>query len=135
MSGRIQAEKKVILFDGVCGLCNKSVDFLIRRDTGKRFLFSPLQGKFAREHVREDTEKLDTHVYWENGTVFRRSSAVLRILTQLGGGWFLLFPLLLIPPFLRDLVYRFVARIRYRIAPKQEACRIPTPEEKDRFLD
>ena len=135
MSGKIEAEKKVILFDGVCGLCNKSVDFLIGRDTGKLFLFSPLQGKFAREHVPEDTENLDTLVYWENGTIFRRSSAVLRILTQLGGGWFLLFPLLLIPPFLRDPFYRFVARIRYRIASRQETCRIPTPEEKDRFLD
>lgn len=135
MSRKIEAEKKVILFDGVCGLCNKSVDFLIGRDTGKLFLFSPLQGKFAREHVPEDTENLDTLVYWENGTIFRRSSAVLRILTQLGGGWFLLFPLLLIPPFIRDLFYRFVARIRYRIASKQETCRIPTLEEKDRFLD
>jgi predicted DCC family thiol-disulfide oxidoreductase YuxK len=60
---------------------------------------------------------------------------VLRILTQLGGAWVLLVPFLLIPPFLRDLVYRFVTRIRYRIASKQEACRIPTPEEKDRFLE
>jgi predicted DCC family thiol-disulfide oxidoreductase YuxK len=135
MSGKIEAEKKVILFDGVCGLCNKSVDFLIHRDTGKRFLFSPLQGKFAREQVPEDTENLDTIVYWENGTVFRRSSAVLRILTQLGGTWVLLLPFLLIPPFLRDLVYRFVACIRYRVASKQETCRIPTPEEKDRFLE
>jgi predicted DCC family thiol-disulfide oxidoreductase YuxK len=135
MSGKIEAEKKVILFDGVCGLCNKSVDFLIGRDKGKQFLFSPLQGKFAREYVPEDTENLDTIVYWENGTVFRRSSAVLRILTQLGGAWVLLFPFLLIPPFLRDLFYRFVAGIRYRVTSKLETCRIPSPEEKDRFLE
>ena len=135
MSGKIEVEKKVILFDGVCGLCNKSVDFLIVRDKGKQFSFSPLQGKFAREYVPEDTENLDTIVYWENGRVFRRSSAVLHILTQLGGAWVLLFPFLLIPPTLRDLFYRFVARIRYRVASRQETCRIPTPEEEDRFLD
>lgn len=135
MTGKIEAEKKVILFDGICGLCNKSVDFLIGRDKEKQFLFSPLQGKFARKYVPEDTENLDTIVYWQNGTVFRRSSAVLRILTQLGGAWVLLFPFLLIPPFLRDLVYRFVARIRYRVTSKMETCRIPSPEEKDRFLE
>ena len=135
MNGKIEAEKKVILFDGVCGLCNKSVDFLISRDKGKQFLFSPLQGKFTHECVPEDTENLDTIVYWENGTVFRRSSAVLRILTQLGGAWVLLFPFLLIPPFLRDLVYRFVARIRYQVTSRHDTCRIPTPAEEDRFLD
>ena len=126
---------KVILFDGRCGLCNSSVDFLIKHDSRKLFLFSPLQGKFAQERVPDAAINLDSIVYWEAGTVYHRSSAIIRVLIQLGGLWVTLYPLLFTPPFLRDFFYGIVAGNRYRVFGKQKVCRIPTPEEKDRFLE
>ena len=127
--------QQVVLFDGVCGMCNASVDFILSRDRGKKFLFSPLQGKFANSQVPEECMDLNTIIYFRNGMILRRSSAVLRILVDLGGLWVVVWPLLLIPAFLRDLFYRMIANSRHVISKKRAACRLPSPEEKERFLD
>lgn len=126
---------KVVLFDGVCGMCNASVDFILRQDRYEKFLFSPLQGEFAKIQVPQECEDLNTIIYWRNGNVLRRSSAVLRILVDLGGVWVIVWPLLLIPSFLRDLAYRVIANNRHLISKKRIVCRLPSPEEKERFLD
>ena len=127
--------QKVVLFDGVCGMCNASVDFILSRDREKKFLFSPLQGKFANAQVPEECIDLNTIIYLKDGMILRRSSAVLRILVDLGGPWVVVWPFLLIPAFLRDLVYRMIANNRHLISKKRAICRLPSPEEKERFLD
>ena len=127
--------QQIVLFDGVCGMCNASVDFILSRDRDKKFLFSPLQGKFANEQFPRECKDLKTIIYFKNGMILRRSSAVLRILIDLGGLWVVVWPLLLIPAFLRDFFYRIIANSRHLISKKRAVCRLPSPEEKERFLD
>ena len=129
-------EKSIIFFDGVCGLCNRFVDSLLKRDTQAVFVFAPLQGETARKRLsKNDTETLGSIVLWEQGRTFRRSTAVVRVLWKLGGVWaWLGWGLWIIPKPLRDLTYKLVALSRYRLFGKKETCRLPTPEERSRFL-
>ena len=133
--GQKEDRQQVVLFDGVCGMCNASVDFILNRDRDKKFLFSALQGKFANEKFPQECKDLNTIIYFRNGKILRRSSAVLQILVDLGWPWVVVWPLLLIPAFLRDLFYRIIANSRHLISKKRATCRLPSPEEKDRFLD
>lgn len=130
-------DRPILFFDGVCGLCNGVVDFSIRHDRRGTLLFAPLQGRTASAVLPEsDTERLDTVVLIEGDRVSRRSSAVVRLLTNLGGMWkpaaWLLW---MIPKPIRDLGYRCVAKLRYRLFGMKESCRLPTPEERTRFLE
>lgn len=127
----------ILFFDGVCGLCNRVVDFVLRHDRGGAVRFAPLQGSTAQQRLPiDDLERLDTVVFIEGDRITRRSTAVVRLLSHLGGGWTLLAWLLwLIPWPLRDIGYRTVSRLRYRLFGKKETCRLPTPEERARFLD
>jgi predicted DCC family thiol-disulfide oxidoreductase YuxK len=126
----------VIFFDGVCGICNRFIDFVIARDRAVLFRFAPLQGETARERLPEaDLRDLNTMVLWEEQGVFRKSTAAARILIRLGGVWRVMGTALrLVPRPLRDAGYSLVARHRYRIFGKKETCRIPTPAERARFL-
>jgi predicted DCC family thiol-disulfide oxidoreductase YuxK len=133
--GQKEDRQQVVLFDGVCGMCNASVDFILNRDRDKKFLFSALQGEFANEQFPQECKDLNTIIYFRNGKILRRSSAVLQILVDLGWPWVVVWPLLLIPAFLRDLFYRIIANSRHLISKKRATCRLPSPEEKDRFLD
>lgn len=126
----------VVFFDGVCGLCNWSVDFLLRRDTRRRLWFAPLQGETAaaRLGTRPDQD-YSTIVLLDAGQRWERSDAVARILQHIGGIWGLAGWLLhVIPRPLRNLGYRIVASNRYSLFGKKSACRMPTPEERSRFL-
>lgn len=126
----------IVFFDGVCGLCNKSVDFIMSRDPDGIFRFSPLQGETARAMLSpEDVANLSTFVLFNDGRFYKRSSAVMRVLWTLGGWWRVPAVLLaIIPPPVRDLGYRAVVANRYRMFGKKETCRMPTPEERARFL-
>jgi predicted DCC family thiol-disulfide oxidoreductase YuxK len=127
----------IVFFDGVCSLCNASVDFLIRHDPRGRLQFASLQGETAARLLPDDTRReLKTLVLLtEDGRRFVRSAAAVRILSRLGGGWKLLAGLLwLVPLPLRDLGYRLVASSRYRLFGKRETCRVPGEEERDRLL-
>lgn len=126
----------LLFFDGVCGLCNRTVDFILKRDDRGEFSFSPLQGKTAEDFLSPgDIADANTLVLKTPRGIYRRSSAVVRILWLLGGVWKLLGTLLWIVPLpLRNLGYRIVAATRYRIFGKKSECRIPTPEERARFL-
>lgn len=128
-------EEKVILFDGICGLCNAWVDFVLRRDRANTFKFATLQGAFAQSRVPLAAESLDSVVLISGDRTFYKSSAALRILAGLGGLWTLVSALLVIPPFLRNAIYDLIAANRYRLFGKRETCRVPTKEEKDSFLD
>ncbi len=128
--------RPIVFFDGVCGLCNRTVDFVLRRDRRRTFRFAPLQGEAARRRLDpRDIASLDTIVLIDEAGTHRRSSAVVRILLQLQGIWRLGGCLLwLIPRPVRDLGYRLIAARRYRWFGKRDTCRLPTPEERDRFL-
>jgi predicted DCC family thiol-disulfide oxidoreductase YuxK len=131
-----QSGTRIVFFDGVCGLCNSSVDWLLRHDKNQRFLYSPLQGQAASEKLTaEQLADLDTIVYFRNGKSLFRSDAALYIVKDLGGIWSLLFGFIIVPRFLRDGIYKWVSRNRYKWFGKKEACRIPSKAERARFLD
>ena len=131
----------VVLFDGVCNLCNAAVQWLVERDPAGRFRYASLQSDAARAllsaHLGEDgIEALpDAMVLVDEAGVHTRSTAALRIAAKLGLPWKALAVLLVVPRFVRDGVYRFVARNRYRWFGHREACMVPTPELARRFLD
>lgn len=130
-------QEQFILFDGVCNLCNSSVNFVIDRDTKNQFKFASLQSEFGQEQVQrlgEDPGQLNSIVLIEGDRFYRKSTAALRIARRLSGGWPLLFAFVIIPPFLRDMAYDFIAKNRYRWFGKEDTCRIPTPELSHRFL-
>ena len=130
------AAHPVVLFDGVCNLCNASVTFIIDRDPEALFRFAPLQSDVGRALVAEcEVEGEDSIVLVEDGRCHVRSDAALRIARRLDGLWPLLGVLLIVPRPLRDAVYRLIARNRYRWFGKQDACRLPTPDLRARFLE
>ncbi len=127
----------VILFDGVCNLCNGSVNFVIERDPGGIFRFAPLQSDVARDLLSRAglaAEELDSIVLIEGDEAWIESTAALRIASRLSGLWPLLAVFRIVPRFLRDAVYQWVARNRYRWFGRKEACMVPTPELRERFL-
>jgi len=132
-----QLTHSIILFDGVCNLCNGAVNFVIKRDPGNVFKFTPLQEKqgvlLLKTHA-VDTQKLDSIVLIENEKVYVKSSAALRIARKLSGLWPLFFVLLIIPSFIRDGVYDFIAKNRYKWFGKKEQCMIPTQGLREKFL-
>lgn len=130
-------EKPVLLFDGVCNLCNGVVQFVINHDTRGQFRFASLQSEAGQALLRKhrlSTTNFDTFILLEEGKIFTRSSAALRIARKLNGFWPLLYMFMVIPKFIRDFFYNLVSRNRYRWFGQQEACMLPTPELKSRFL-
>lgn len=127
----------IVFFDGVCHLCNGFVDFAIARDRHRRLRFAPLQGETAKRLLPDtDRARLESVVLSHDGRLFRESAAVLEIFRLLGGGLGLLGALgKIVPAFLRDPLYRFVARRRRKWFGERDACRLPTPEERGRLLD
>jgi predicted DCC family thiol-disulfide oxidoreductase YuxK len=134
----------IILYDGVCGLCNALVQFLIKRDTRGALRFASLQSDFAAKVLGRhgiDPADLDTFHLVENyeqagERVLSRGDAVLRAWKELGGSWKTLAAIArFIPRALRDLLYRFIARYRYRMFGKYDTCMLPEPGQRSRFLD
>lgn len=135
----MQEQYPVIFFDGICGLCNRFVDFLLMLDKNELYRFSPLQSEYAakalpKEILARGEGEFKSIVLFVNGKIYQRSDAVLRILSCLGGFWRLTCLLRIFPSFLRDAIYSLVAVNRYNWFGKKESCRIPTPAERKRFL-
>ncbi|WP_298868105.1 DCC1-like thiol-disulfide oxidoreductase family protein [uncultured Gimesia sp.] len=130
--------KPILFFDGVCGLCNSSVDFAIARDKNSRLLYTPLQGETAKQLLSEDQiHNIATVIFrTEDGKhLYRRSAAIVRLLWLLGFPWNICgWTLWIIPLPIRDLGYRIIAGLRYRLFEKHATCRMPTLEERARFL-
>lgn len=124
----------VLFFDGVCNLCNSSIDFVVRHDKKRRYRFAPLQGATAAHAIPTQVDAMDSFVLAENGRIYLRSTAALKVLSGLGGIWSLAKALLWIPAPLRDAVYRLIAKNRYRWFGQKDTCRLPTPEERALFL-
>ena len=135
---RILAQgKSILLFDGVCNLCNSTVQFILKRDHKAQIVFAALQSKEGIEiqkHFGLAPQKLDTLVFVQNEKVLLRSSAALSIFSKLGGFWKLSNIFWIIPSFIRDAIYDFIANHRYRWFGKEETCLLPRPEWKERFL-
>ncbi|MBX2991461.1 MAG: thiol-disulfide oxidoreductase DCC family protein [Bacteroidetes bacterium] len=130
--------KNIILFDGVCNLCVGSVQFVLKRDTRNLFLFASMQSRSGQEMLRHfnlSADVFNSFLLIESGRVYHRSTAALRVVKNLGGAWPLLFCLFPVPRVVRDGVYDWIARNRYRWFGRKDECWLPTPELKNRFLD
>ena len=129
--------ERIVLYDGVCGMCDRVVQWLLDRDPQGKLTFAALQGETAaalrREHPSIPAE-IDTVVFVEGGRVHLRSRAVFALLAVIGGFWTPVSWFGVLPQWLTDLGYRPVAALRYRIFGKLDACRLPRPEERARFL-
>ncbi len=129
--------EQIVLFDGVCNFCNASINFVIDHDPKYLFKFAALQSDFAKEKLSKaglKTEDFDSVVLIEGDKVYTRSTAALRISKKLSGAWPLLYGFIIVPPFIRNAVYDLIARNRYRWFGKSENCRLPSPEERARFI-
>jgi len=136
MTTKTQLQKPIIFFDGVCGMCNAFVNLVLRIDRKQTFMFAPLQGSAARDLLPSlaDDAREWSMVYVDEAGIHDQSDAFLEIYRRLGGIWWLLSWLRLVPRFIRNPVYRVIARNRFRWFGKSESCRIPTPGERARFL-
>ena len=128
--------QKIVFFDGVCSLCNFAVDFITQRNPQRTLKIASLQGETAQKMLDEELRSvLSSLVYFENGKIYTHSDAALRICKDLSFPWNLFPILLLVPRFLRDFVYKLIARNRYKMFGKRDTCRLPTKEEASYFLD
>ncbi|MCG8340939.1 MAG: thiol-disulfide oxidoreductase DCC family protein [Cytophagales bacterium] len=129
--------KNIILFDGVCNLCNGAVQFIIKRDPKGIFQFAPLQAEIAQKMLRQRNttpSKYDSMLLIQDDKVYTKSTAALKIAQQLIGIWRLLYVFIIVPRSLRDIVYDFIAANRYRFFGRSNQCMIPSKAIKARFI-
>jgi len=130
-------KKSIILFDGMCNFCNASVNKIIKYDKKNVFKFAAIQSDAGKKLLTElsiDILKIDSILLIENNTLFTKSTAVLKIAKQLSGLYKLCYAFIIIPTFMRDVVYDLIARNRYKWFGKKESCMIPTKEVSGKFL-
>ncbi len=126
----------IILFDGVCNFCNSTINYIIDHDGGKHH-FASLQSEFGQKLLRENKRSVsnfDSVMLWEDGLLYEKSEAALRIARQVKG-WKWLWHFRFLPLFLRNGIYNLIARNRYSWFGKRESCRLPSPEERARFVE
>jgi predicted DCC family thiol-disulfide oxidoreductase YuxK len=131
----MSSEKPTIFFDGVCHLCNSFVDAVIQRDPAGQFVFAPIQGETAEKMLTpEERSRIETVILIAGGIKYHRSEAVLRVLVGLGGRYKFFLLGFIIPTFLRDKIYAWVARHRYAWFGQRDFCRLPEAHERQRLL-
>jgi predicted DCC family thiol-disulfide oxidoreductase YuxK len=127
----------ILLFDGVCNLCNRVIQFTIRRDPERKFKFASLQSDTGQQMLKKlglSINDFESFVLIKGDKYFLRSTAALMVLRELGGFWRLFYFLMIIPRPVRDFIYNLVAKSRYRIFGRRATCMVPTPDLEDRFL-
>ena len=127
----------VVLFDGVCNFCNATINFVIEHDRASYFKFAPLQSEIGERLMAEhgiDRVETDSVILVEDGKAYTHSDAALRIARRLDGIWSWVYTFRIVPRFIRDAAYRLFAKNRYRLFGRQDACMMPTPEVRARFL-
>lgn len=127
----------IVLFDGVCNFCNGSVNFIIERDKENYFKFAPLQSETGQRLLDEhgiNKAETDSVILIDNEHVYTHSTAALNIAQKLDGAWSLFYAFIIIPKPVRDFFYKLFAKYRYKLFGKQDACMMPTPEIRQRFL-
>ncbi len=129
--------KTILFFDGNCGLCNRSVKFVLRKEKNSELIFSPLQSEFAKKTLQPFNleNNMDSMVLLENGKIYLRSSAALRVTKFLKGLWPLMMSFIVVPPFVRNSVYNYVAKNRITWFGNADYCEMMTPELRKRFLE
>ncbi|MCX7878698.1 MAG: thiol-disulfide oxidoreductase DCC family protein [Ignavibacteria bacterium] len=128
---------KIILFDGVCNFCNGFVNFIIDRDKKDIFRFAALQSDFGtglQKKLGFDTDELKTIILVDGGKFYLKSSAALRIAKNLPFPWNLSYIFIIVPPFIRNFLYDVISKNRYKWFGKRETCRLPSTEEKRKFI-
>lgn len=128
----------VVLFDGVCNLCNGSVVFIIKRDAKSKLRFASLQSEYGVEQMKKfnlPPSALNSVLLIKGDRLFQKSNAALEIVSMLDGIWPMLYVFKILPRFLRDFIYDWIALNRYRWFGKKEACMIPTPDMRARFIN
>jgi predicted DCC family thiol-disulfide oxidoreductase YuxK len=131
-------KQRIVLFDGICNLCNGAINFIIDHDPKGKFKFAALQSDFGQQKLAElgyDQKDLDSLVLLEDEQVYKKSTAALKIANELNGLYPMLYLLIILPPFIRDAVYDLIARNRYKWFGKRDTCRMPTPELRSRFVE
>lgn len=126
----------VILFDGVCNLCNGSVQFVIKHDPKRQFRFASIQGDYGQQVLKQfhlPPDSLNSFILLKDNQIYTHSTGALKVAKQLSGAWPLLYVFIIIPPFIRNAVYQFIANNRYKWFGKKESCAIPSPELKSLF--
>jgi predicted DCC family thiol-disulfide oxidoreductase YuxK len=129
--------KSIVLFDGICNFCNSSVNFIIKHDNKNRFMFASLQSDTGKKLLNSfglESENLKTIILVEGEKYYTKTTAALRIAKELRGAWKLFYVFIIIPPFVRNIFYNIISKYRYRWFGKRDSCRLPTPEEKEKFL-
>lgn len=131
-------EQSIILFDGVCNLCNSAVNFVIKRDKKNLIQFASLQSQTA--HVllakhKMHTQEMKSFIFIEHGKVYTQSTAALKVCRYLSGAWPALYLLIILPSFIRDVIYKWIAKNRYKWFGKKDECIIPTPDLRAKFLN
>lgn len=127
----------IILFDGVCNFCNGSVNFIIERDKANYFKFAPLQSEIGQTLLDKhgiDKFETDSVILIEDEKAYTHSTAALRVARKLDGFWKYFYIFRFVPAFIRDFAYKLFAKYRYNLFGKQDACMMPTPEIRARFL-
>ncbi|MDB4967932.1 MAG: hypothetical protein JWN44_3621 [Myxococcales bacterium] len=133
----VETSSHILFYDGVCGLCNRLVQFVLRRDRRGQFQFAPLQGDAATQtlgHFGKNADDLDTMYVLADGQLLQKARAILFVLRRLGPPWSLVSVFGLLPTAVLDWFYDRVAKNRYRMFGKSETCRLPSAEQKGRFL-
>lgn len=131
-------EPLIILFDGVCNFCNASVLFVIKRNKKKDIFFAPIQsiaGEAILKRYGQPVNIMRSFIFIENGKAYNKSTAVLRVCRHMRAIWPLTYGFIIVPKFIRDGIYDFIAGRRYKWFGKRQQCMIPTPELKARFLN
>ena len=130
-------EQPIILFDGVCNFCNNSVNFVIKRNAKANILFAPMQTEAGEKlliHHNLPINDMQSFVFIDKGTAYKQSTAALKVCRYLRGLWPLCYSFIIVPKFIRDGIYNWVAKNRYKWFGIKESCMIPAPEVKKRFL-
>jgi len=130
-------KQPLILFDGVCNLCNSSVLFIIKRDSNSIFRFASLQSDLGKSLLQEfdlPVTELNSVILIQKNKVYQKSNAALEIARHLSGLWPMFYSFMIIPAFVRNSVYTWIANNRYKWFGKKDACMIPTAELKSRFI-
>lgn len=128
---------KIILFDGVCNLCNSSVQLVLKNDKKDTFRLAALQSDVGKKLSAKhgiDTSQTDSIILIDSDTCYTKSTAALKIAKHLSGAYPLLYGFMIVPKFIRNIVYDYIAKNRYKWYGKQESCMIPTPALKSKFL-
>ncbi len=131
------AANPIILFDGICNLCNGAVQFIIKHDPEKKFLFTSLQSEAGQQLLKKyklPSENFNSFLLLQDDAIFSKSTAALKVASQLKSAWKLLYIFIIVPKYIRDAVYSYIAANRYKWFGKKDNCMMPTPELQARFL-